>query len=125
MSDFTSLETAVLAEICSSHAERTTLRQLLATGRAGERENTGHGFFTTFEVERTNPSVPGEARGPIYGPNLEVKVGAQVLLMGFLLWLDDGYPDCLEGYQYGTPEGAEIDLKSEDLSSLSVLGPME
>jgi hypothetical protein len=44
--------------------------------------------------------------------------------MGFILWLEAGYPDCLEGFQYGTPSGDDIDLKHHDLSDLAWLRPM-
>ena len=39
------------------------------------------------------------------GPNAEVAVNGEILLMAFILWLEDGYPSCLEGFQYGTPTG--------------------
>jgi hypothetical protein len=48
-------------------------------------------------------------------------VGDQVLIMGFILWIEDGFPDCLEGYQYGTSSGHEIDLKTFDLKDLAFL----
>ena len=89
-----------------------------------QRENTGHGFFTYFEVDQTHGSVATQSN-PLYGPKLAVMVGEQVLNMGFLLWLEGGYPDCLEGYQYCTEAGENIDLKAEDLLALVPLGPMK
>jgi hypothetical protein len=41
--------------------------------------------------------------------------------MGFILWLDGGYPNCLEGFQFGTPSGGDIDLKSTDLHAITWL----
>ncbi len=40
------------------------------------------------------------------------------MLMGFLLWHSDGYPDCLEGYQYCDDFGNEVDLKQRPLELL-------
>ena len=57
------------------------------------------------------------------GPNGEIAVGEVILLMGFVLWLEDGYPDCLEGFQYGTPAGDDIDLTSIDLAAIQWIKP--
>src|SRR5688500_9367242 len=101
MADFTRLEQEVLAAICAEQTQIAEhLGRLLATASVTERDNTGHGFFTSFEVERDQP-LQWPTRH-IDGPNLKVEVGQRVLLMGFVLWQEEGYPDCLEGFQYGT-----------------------
>jgi hypothetical protein len=118
MSEFTELEQKVLAAICDNQPSiAEPLRSLLSDARISERDNTGHGFYTSFDV--------GSGRSPIAwpqcivdGPNAEVSVGDQTLLMGFILWLEGGYPNCLEGFQYGTPAGDNIDLKAVDLTSI-------
>jgi hypothetical protein len=124
MLEFTSLERAVLAAICDApEGGGEPLRVLLDTARVHERDNTGHGFYTSFDVDRSRPSVALPLR-LLDGPNAEVKVGDEVLLMGFILWLKDGYPDCLEGFQYATKTGGSVDLHAEDLGALVLLGPM-
>jgi len=123
MSDFTALERTVLSAICDGQPTvADPLRALLATGQVAERDNTGHGFYTSFNVDRALPPIDWPMR-MVDGPNAEVTVEDEVLLMGFILWLENGYPDCLEGFQYGTPTGGEIDLKSTDLNSVNWLGP--
>ena len=122
---FTNLERVVLAAICDAQeGTAEPLRALLATAQMRQRENTGHGFFTYFEVDQTHGSVATQSN-PLYGLELSVKVGGQVLLMGFLIWFTGGYPDCLEGFQYSTEAGENIDLKAEDLFALVPLGPMK
>ena len=81
-----SLELAALAVICEGQPDiGDRLRGLLATARMSERENTGHGFFTSFEVDKTIPPIDWPLR-MVDGPNAEVKIGDETLLMGFLLW---------------------------------------
>jgi hypothetical protein len=119
MSDFTNLEKAVLDAICEGQPSvADPLRALLATGRLSERDNTGHGFYTSFDVDRALPPIDWPMR-LVDGPNAEVAVDGKILLMGFILWLEDGYPSCLEGFQYGTPTGGDIDLKSSGLDAVA------
>jgi len=113
MLDFTGLERAVIAAICEDHpqiAER--LLSLVSGARVSERDNTGHGFYTSFEVEERVLPVEWAERF-LNGPNAEIAVGDETLLMGFILWFEDGYPNCIEGFQYG-----DVDLKAVDLSTL-------
>ena len=98
-SDFTSLERAVLNAICEIHrVDRLALEVQLSTATFLGRENTGAGFYTYFTVERNSKGlINGERlRG---GPEAEID-GLQHG-MGFILWLKEGYVDCLEGYSYG------------------------
>jgi hypothetical protein len=121
MSDFTSLERAVLTFICEEQgAIGNVLRNLLHTAHITKRDNTGHGFYTSFDVDRSLPPSLFPER-LVTGPDAPVKVGDQELLMGFILWLKDGYPQCLEGYQYGTKSGDQIDLHRENLSAMLLL----
>ncbi|MEH0197446.1 hypothetical protein V7S57_17280 [Caulobacter sp. CCNWLY153] len=125
MSGFTDLEKAALGAICDGRpAIARQLRSLLATMRLAERENTGHGFYTCFDVDKGQPPVVWPTR-TLEGPTAEVAVDGKTLLMGFVLWLEDGFPTCLEGFQYGTPEGEEIDLKLKDLAALVWTRPVD
>lgn len=124
MSGFTELERTVLAVICDDQpgvAEQ--LFKLLSDARISERDNTGHGFYTSFDLGRGTPPIDWSLR-LLDGPNAEIAVGNETLLMGFILWLDGGYSNCLEGFQHGTPAGDDIDLKTVDLSAIRWIKPM-
>jgi hypothetical protein len=97
-SDFTTLEQAVLAEIWDMYsADRVALEAQLSTATLLSRENTGAGFFTRFSVDRASSTAIGGERlraGP------QAKIDGLEHGMGFILWLKEGYADCLEGYSY-------------------------
>jgi len=96
--DFTALERAVLATICDMYSEdRAALEAQLSTASLLSRENTGAGFYTRFAVDRASSTAIGGMRlrnGP------EAKIDGLEQGMGFILWLKEGYADCLEGYCY-------------------------
>ena len=119
MTYFTSLERAVLDVICDGQPDGA-LRGLLATARVTERDNTGHGFFTYFEVDRGLPSFDHPSRA-ILGPNAFMEDMGDGNQMGFLVWLENGYPDCLEGFQHGDLRGNTVDLKLRDLRKLRAI----
>jgi hypothetical protein len=98
---FTLLERAVLTAICEMHsADRAVLEAQLSTATFLSRENTGAGFYTRFVVERaTSAALAGERSRA--GP--EIKIDGLRHGMGFILWLKEGYADCLEGYSYAEP----------------------
>src|SRR5260370_41816620 len=97
-SDFTALERTVLAAICEMHsADRVALEVQLSTATFLSRENTGGGFFTCFAVDRASSDAIGGRRlrdGPA------IRIDGLEHGMGFILWLKEGYADCLEGYSY-------------------------
>ena len=97
-SSFTPLEHAVLNAICELHlADRHILEEQLLTATVRSRENTGAGFYTRFHVQRGSIA-------PIGGERLRNGPAARVdglhHGMGFILWLKEGYAECLEGYAY-------------------------
>jgi hypothetical protein len=98
-SNLTPFERAVLQAICERHlTDRMVLEAQLSTATVLSRENTGAGFYTYFTVERSSsPAIGGERLRS--GPAARV-VGLEHG-MGFILWLKEGYADCLEGYCYG------------------------
>jgi len=124
MVDFTALERAVFAAISAPPAETGDLRltQLLASANPKERERSAHGFFTTFAVDVGLPPL-SIRRGVIDGPDLLVAAGPHLLQMGFALWVDEaGYPECLEGFQYGSSAGRPLDLEGVELAELAPAG---
>jgi hypothetical protein len=109
MIGFTALETAALMDICRLFpAESTTLLAQLDTASVSSRENTGHGFFTNFTVSRKTSALEGE----------RLRSGGEALVQGieypleFILWLSDGYANCLEGYSVGGDDTVGLDLAS-------------
>lgn len=94
-SSFTRLEKAVLQEISSQYpAHSVALEAQFAAAAVQSRENTGVGFYTRFAVDRAAaPPTPcdriiGRVWAEIEGFNAP---------MTFLLFVNDGYADCLEG----------------------------
>lgn len=95
---FTPLERAVLTAICDTYSsDRAALEAQLSTATLLSRENTGAGFYTRFAVERSS-SAPIVGERSRAGP--EAKIDGLHHGMGFILWLKEGYADCLEGYSY-------------------------
>jgi hypothetical protein len=108
--NFTPLELAVLRTICEMHpADRAALEAQLSTAILRGREITGAGFFARVEVGRDrSPRIGGERlrNGP------EAKVDGLEYGMGSILWFQDGYASCLEGFSY------EESMMSIDLQSV-------
>jgi hypothetical protein len=105
---FTPLEAAVLRGVCEMYQEeRDLLEAQLSTAVFVSRENTGAGFFTKFAVGRES-SVPIGGKRLRNGP--EAKIEGLEHGMGFILWLKDGYADCLEGYCYAGST-SQLDLE--------------
>src|ERR1700730_6083719 len=98
-SDFTPLERAVLRAICEVHlVDRAALEAQLSTAIVLSRENTGAGSYTRFSIERSSvAAIVGERLRP--GPS--ARINGLEHGMGFILWLKEGYADCLEAYSYG------------------------
>jgi hypothetical protein len=65
--------------------------------RVTARENTGAGFYTTFDVSHCSPIV--NVASPLGDIGADV-VGLEHG-MGFMLWLRDGHIHQLEGFSYG------------------------
>jgi hypothetical protein len=110
LSIFTSLERTVLDSICEMHpSDRAAVGAQLSTAAFDRRENTGCGFFTYFVVDRSSTPPIGGSRmrdGP-YALIAGVKHG-----FGFILWLKDGYANCLEGYSWGDGDTPGLDLEA-------------
>jgi hypothetical protein len=125
MTGFTNLETAVLSLVCETEGkqlsgdQRHLLQSLLTTARVTERINTGHGFYTNFEVDRTLSKLEG--LGMIDAPSMKMEALGDETIMGFILWAKDGYPTTLEGFQCGDRTGTDVDLHEYDLGQLRAI----
>jgi hypothetical protein len=121
MSEFTDFEQTVLNVICHEHLGiGEQLRNFLKFAQLSGRDNNGHGFYTSFDVDKTAAPIDWPTRN-VDGPDAEISVGGRTLLMGFILWLEGGYPNCLEGLQYCTPSGDHIDLQVTGLNNMAWL----
>lgn len=116
---FTSLERAVLDWIADNAvADVPPLRAMISAARVTGRQNTGVGFYTDI-------SIPTEARQPLTakqmldGPIAHMVGLGPGMIMGFMLWIDDGVPNCLEGYQFSDRNFETVDLNSVDLETLT------
>ena len=122
---FTELEHTVFGEIGVDHPDiAAALAAFVETAKVTKRDNTGHGFYTHFDVDRSQPPLSAPSK-IVHGPNLDVQVRDEVLEMGFILWLDEAlYPQFLEAFQYATKGGGNIDLQAENLDVLASQGRM-
>jgi hypothetical protein len=107
--DFTPLEREVLSAIHEEHPnDREAIEIQLLAAKIRSRENTGAGFFTYFELQQDDIT-------PIAGPRLRESPNAKIKGlqhgMGLILWIKEGYVDCLEGYAYGDST-SEVDWQS-------------
>jgi hypothetical protein len=96
---FTPLESAVLSATCEMHPEdQVALKAQLSTATLSSRQNSGHGFYTRFSVDHGSST-------PVKGPQLKngpmARIDGLKHGMGFILWLEKGYANCLEGFGYG------------------------
>lgn len=97
MEELSDLERAVLlaiAEQCPEHG--AALRQQVSSASVAQRENTGVGFYTKLRIT-DEPRMEG-APSPLGG--IGADVDGMTYGMGFLLWLQDGVAETLEGYTY-------------------------
>lgn len=118
---FTRLERTILEIIAEAEPGiGPRLREILATANVTKRDNTGHGFFTYMETDTTFPRLKWKDR-IISGPNVRVGVGGKSVPMGTILFLRDGHPHFLEGFQYA----GDVDLHDFDLADIKFLGLMD
>jgi hypothetical protein len=117
---FTPFERAVLSAIGGMYPEdQPSLKGQLSTATFRSRENTGAGFFTHLTVDR-DPTLVIGGRRLRDGPS--AKVAGLEHGMGFILWLEDGYANCLEGYSYGNESTIGIELGTVRFELVQALG---
>ena len=91
----TRLEQAVLQAIYARYpTERAALEAQLAAATVRSRKNTGAGFYTYFDVNRIAAAAAQCER--VIG-NVSVKIEGFEDPMVFVLFIEDGYANCLEG----------------------------
>lgn len=112
-SGFTRLELAALHAIFAETPDFTdSLATQLASATVTDRENTGHGFFTSIEVGVDAPRV---AAGNL-GKTTHAKVAGLDPGMGFVLFLKEGLIKTLEGYAFSPDDTTSLDLADLEFS---------
>ena len=104
----TTLEKDILRWIVD-HCEDPTLRTQLGCVEVTRRDYTGHGLFVYLSVPTNILPISGEESEdvtPIPGPNFtspQLQHGG-----GSVIFITDGFVDCLEFYGYGESFPQEI-----------------
>jgi hypothetical protein len=97
--DLAALEVAVIQlQLADDTQVCNLLRAQWGAAVVVKRERTGVGFYTTFAVPSTVPAVPDDSPrwlGDVYAEIQGLDYGA-----GFILWIEDGRLNCLEGHSY-------------------------
>ncbi len=95
----TPLESAILHAFLSGDMPAlAALRNQAAAASVRLREFTGVGFFTHFEVPADVPRLP--FRGRFVLSDVGADVEGTEYGAGFVLFVEDGVLDCLEGFTY-------------------------
>ena len=103
------LEQSVMDALLTGEDPRlATFREQLLSAVVTGRELTGAGFLTRFSV----PAAVARVGRPIKNPIDDVcaELAGEENAAGFLLWLQDGALQALEGFSYGGvwPEEAQL-----------------
>jgi hypothetical protein len=116
MKAFYHLEQWVLQRIAAEYPDiAVDLLEQFDAATIVSRENTGHGFFTNFTVDRTAAKPVACER--VIG-NLWAKVEGMEDTMNFLVFLEDGFARMLEG------AGIDDDVSEIDFSRARI-NPLE
>lgn len=114
MSNFTNLELAVLRAIFIETPQyEDGLAVQLAKASVTDRENSGGGFFTTISVATAIPRV---ASPQVLGHKVYANVEGLAYGMGFVLFMEDGYLNLLEGYAFGPENTDSLNLETVSFS---------
>src|SRR2546423_3927323 len=112
MMAFTEMELAALRSIFSESPDLTSdLERQLTAAVVTKRENSGAGFFTSI-------AVPGDAPRVSSPRALGYETHARVLPLehglGFVLFMENGALDLLEGFACGQESTAALDFAKLD-----------
>jgi hypothetical protein len=110
---FSPLERAVFQAIAGQFPQaRAALLEQLSEARVTNRDFTGVGFFTEFEVPRRIPPAAGLAN-PI--GHVRSSVGPDRFPLEFMLWVTDGYAHTIEACSFEDGYG-DLDLLTADFT---------
>lgn len=111
-------ERAAIEAICAGHPLGAAILRPIETALVNDRRNTGSGFFTDFAVSRRTP--PLQFSGPIGDATADVEGLSEPV--SFILYLTDGYADCLECASSGEDDTREIEFGSVEFTMPSQVG---
>jgi hypothetical protein len=118
MTELTPLEQRVLDMLfAGEHPVLAALRKQLQSARIKNREMTGSGFFTEFEVDRTLPPV-SKNLDRFWIDDVDATAAGLRKGAGFTVFVSEGYLEMLEGYTADEPwpqgmEACELDYAQE------------
>jgi hypothetical protein len=102
MESLSQLEEAVMKRLLDgSDPVLQTLAAQLRMARIKDRELTGVGFYTAFDVPPEAPRL--EANNTFSFGDVRAELEGLSHGAGFVLHVTDGVLDCLEGYSYDEP----------------------
>jgi|KBSMisStandDraft_5_1062788.scaffolds.fasta_scaffold376920_2 hypothetical protein len=105
----TPLEMAVLREHVKQlpRKDSAALAEQIDAISVRSRENTGAGFFTYFVFK--SPPLH-KVKTDMKKCHVTATINDLSNALGFILWVKDGYVDCLEGYTLAMDSTADLDL---------------
>jgi hypothetical protein len=107
MDTLTPLERAVLEKLLSGDSDTyRSLRKQIALLRVSERKMTGVGFFTRFKIPAGAPKPMDEPTFQIGG--VAADIDHLMHGAGFILFVEGGQIETLEGYTYDEPWPKDI-----------------
>ena len=99
MSELTPLEKAVIDKLLRANGEIfTALRAQAELAKVALRKMTGVGFFTTLSIPNNPRQIDGQS---LQLRNVVAEISGLKHGAGFVLFVEDGVLDLLEGYTYG------------------------
>jgi hypothetical protein len=108
--DFTPLEKAALISILNETPQYADgLRHQLDIAVVTVRENTGGGFLTTIKVEASAEKVECPR---VLGYQTHARVAGLEYGLGFVLFIDGGWLQMLEGYACGGEDTTSLPLSA-------------
>lgn len=114
---FTALERAVLRDIAAREPEiGAALQAQFDAATVTGRQNTRAGFYTDFLVARTVASISTRKRmiGEVWA-----EIAGFADPMTFLVFIEDGYANCLEGAAVGDST-VDLDLDTVEFRILPI-----
>jgi hypothetical protein len=114
----TPLEMAVLRAHAKQVARRdqAALNEQIDVIAVRSRENTGAGFFSYF-VFKVQPLH--KVKTDTKKCQVTATINRISDALGFILWMKDGYVDCLEGYTLSMEHTADLDLAAVEFELTS------
>ena len=114
--NFIAFEKDVITEIFKENPEYTAqLEAQYKVSTVTDRQFTGRGFFTTFEVPDKSFSLGEDVS--YEGGNVSVLLN-DTILTGYVLFVQNGFITCLEGYNYGEKPSWPDDIRSYKILQL-------